>query len=169
MEAKNIGRETRAETIKKWRQTVSDKVELLLSFQVDPETDPYVAEFRCKVAQKIGYLADYLASGEWSLFAEERIGTPYEADLRSATASYERIKAEEPHDDKADAERAEAEQASAVAEEAPTVEIITDKVAEATEEPTIGGIPVSAFEEAQADIERRKAAKKSKKTAKKEG
>lgn len=107
----NIGKETRQKQIKAWLQAVRKNTDLLLAFPVEPVENEAVATFRQSVADKIGWLSEYLATNEWNFFAEQNIGSPL-------TIQIDAERAEEPHDEVADAERAAAMDAATEAEAA---------------------------------------------------
>lgn len=107
----NIGKETRQKQINAWLQAVLKNTDLLLAFPVEPVENEAVAEFRKSVADKIGWLSEYLATNEWNFFAEQDIGSPL-------TIRIDAERAEEPHDEVADAERAAAMDAATEAEAA---------------------------------------------------
>ena len=107
----NIGKETRQKQINAWLQAVLKNTDLLLAFPVEPVENEAVAEFRKSVADKIGWLSEYLATNEWNFFAEQDIGSPL-------TIQIDAERAEEPHDEVADAERAAAMDAATEAEAA---------------------------------------------------
>ena len=107
----NIGKETRQKQINAWLQAVLKNTDLLLAFPIEPVENEAMAEFRKSVADKIGWLSEYLATNEWNFFAEQDIGSPL-------TIQIDAERAEEPHDEVADAERAAAMDAATEAEAA---------------------------------------------------
>ncbi|MGN0851825.1 MAG: hypothetical protein ACI4Q3_00440 [Kiritimatiellia bacterium] len=111
MHTNNILKEIRQEKIGKWLQAVKKNTDLLLAFPVDPVEHEAVAEFRESVAYKIGWLSEYLATGKWNFFADQNIGSPM-------TIQIDAERAEEPHDEASDAERAAAMDAATEAEAA---------------------------------------------------
>lgn len=107
----NIGKETRKKQINAWLQAVLKNTDLLLAFPIEPVENEAMAEFRKSVAEKIGWLSEYLATNEWNFFADQDIGSPLTIQIDSE-------RAEEPHDEAADAERAAAMDAATEAEAA---------------------------------------------------
>ena len=72
----DIGKNTRREQIKKWRDGIQKNTELLLAFPVEQIEDDNVAVFRADVARRIEDLSVYLATGEWSLFLDTPLTFP---------------------------------------------------------------------------------------------
>ena len=72
----DIGKNTRREQIKKWRDGIQKNTELLLAFPVEQIEDDNVAVFRADVARRIEDLSVYLATGEWSLFLDTSLTFP---------------------------------------------------------------------------------------------
>ena len=72
----DIGKNTRREQIKKWRDGIQKNTELLLAFPVEQIEDDNVAVFRADVARRIEDLSVYLATGEWNLFLDTPLTFP---------------------------------------------------------------------------------------------
>lgn len=72
----DIGKNTRREQIKKWRDGIQKNTELLLAFPVEQIEDDDIAVFRADVARRIEDLSVYLATGEWSLFLDTPLTFP---------------------------------------------------------------------------------------------
>ena len=72
----DIGKNTRRETIKKWRDGIQKNTELLLAFPVEQIEDDDIAVFRANCARRIEDLSVFLATGEWSLFLDTPLTFP---------------------------------------------------------------------------------------------
>ena len=72
----DIGKNTRREQIKKWRDGIQKNTELLLAFPVEQIEDDDIAVFRANCARRIEDLSVFLATGEWSLFLDTPLTFP---------------------------------------------------------------------------------------------
>lgn len=80
----DIGKNTRREQIKKWRDGIQKNTELLLAFPVEQIEDDEIAVFRAQCARRIEDLSVYLATGEWSLFLDTPLTLPTKEETPDA-------------------------------------------------------------------------------------